>query len=73
MKPLSMFGLFSVIAMLICYALERRSHWFTLAFAATCALASAYGFLQGAWPIGLVELAWVAVVLNRWWKDMHAA
>jgi hypothetical protein len=73
MKPLSMFGLFSVIAMLICYALERRSHWFTLAFAATCAMASAYGFLQGAWPIGLVELAWVAVVLNRWWKDMHAA
>jgi hypothetical protein len=73
MKPLSMFGLFSVIAMLICYALERRSHWFTLAFAATCAMASAYGFLQGAWPIGLVELAWVGVVLHRWWKDMHAA
>jgi hypothetical protein len=41
--------------MLICYALEDRSPWFTLAFAFACALGSAYGFLQGAWPFGLVE------------------
>jgi hypothetical protein len=62
-----MFGLFSVIAMLTFYALEKRSHWFILAFAVTCAMASVYGFLQGAWPFGLVELAWVFVVLRRWW------
>jgi hypothetical protein len=30
--------------MLICYALEDRSHWFVLAFAGACVLGSAYGF-----------------------------
>jgi hypothetical protein len=38
-----------------------------LAFALGCVMGSAYGFLQGAWPFGLVELAWTAVALHRWW------
>ena len=48
MDALQLFGLFAVSAMLVCYALEDRSHWFILGFAAACALGSAYGFLQGA-------------------------
>jgi hypothetical protein len=63
---LTAFGLFAVIAMLICYALEGRSHWWTLAFAASCTLGSGYGFLQGAWPFGVVEGIWTAVAVNRW-------
>jgi hypothetical protein len=46
--------------------LEDRSHWFVLLFAASCALGSAYGFLQGAWPFGLVEAIWAVVALRRW-------
>ncbi len=26
-----------------------------------------YGFLQGAWPFGLVELVWSGVAFHRWW------
>jgi hypothetical protein len=52
---LTLFGLFAVIAMLVFYALEDRSPWFILAFAGACALASVYGFLQGAWPFGIIE------------------
>jgi hypothetical protein len=63
---LALFGLFAVTMMLVCYALEDRSHWFVLAFAAACVLASAYGFLQGAWPFGLIEAVWAAVALRRW-------
>jgi hypothetical protein len=65
---LAAFGLFSVTAMLLCYALEDRSHWYVLAFAAACTLGSAYGFLQGAWPFGLVEAVWTLVALRRWLK-----
>jgi hypothetical protein len=64
--PLTLFGLFAVTSMLICYALEARSSWFTLAFALSCWLGSAYGFLQGAWPFGLVEAIWGFVALRRW-------
>jgi hypothetical protein len=64
--PLTGFGLFAVTAMLVAYALEHRSHWFVLAFAASCALGSIYGFLQGAWPFGVVEAVWAAVALTRW-------
>jgi len=68
MDALTVFGLLSVTAMMVCYALESRSPWFILAFAASCVLASVYGFLQGAWPFGLVELIWSAVALRRWWR-----
>jgi hypothetical protein len=65
---LSLFGLFAVSAMLVTYALEERSRWFTLAFAAACVTGSVYGFLQGAWPFGLVEAIWALVALNKWRK-----
>ena len=67
MDRLTLFGLVSVSAMLLFYALEARSHWFVLAFAVSCAFASWYGFLQGAWPFGLVESVWAVVALRRWW------
>lgn len=66
MDNLTLFGLFAVSAMLVCYALEKRSHWYILGFAAACALGSVYGFLQGAWPFGLVEAIWALVALRRW-------
>lgn len=72
MSQLSLFGLFAVTAMLICYALEKRSAWFILAFAGSCVLASAYGFLQGAWPFGIVEGIWTIVALRRWWTTTRA-
>ena len=68
MTSLSIFGLFAVTAMLVCYACEHRSPWFVLAFAVSCALGAAYGFLQGAWPFGLVEAVWAGVALRRWWN-----
>lgn len=67
MRPLTLFGLFAVSSMLITYALEKRSSWFIFLFGVSCALGSAYGFLQGAWPFGLVEAVWCVVALRRWW------
>jgi hypothetical protein len=71
MDRLTAFGLFAVTAMLVFYALERRSHWFVLAFSGSCILASAYGFLQGAWPFGLVEGVWSGIALRRWWVEQR--
>ena len=68
MNGLQLFGLGAVSLMLVCYALEARSHWFVLGFAGACALGSLYGFLQGAWPFGLVEAVWAVVALARWLK-----
>ena len=68
MTSLSIFGLFAVTLMLVCYALEKKSSWFILAFAGSCLLGSAYGFLQGAWPFGLVEAVWAVVAARRWWS-----
>jgi hypothetical protein len=73
MDTLNLFGLAAVTAMLVFYAAEDRSAWFTLAFAGACALGSLYGFLQGAWPFGLVEAIWAVVALNRWRVRMRNA
>lgn len=72
MDPLTLFGLFAVTAMLVFYALEHRSAWFILAFAGACALGSVYGFLQGAWPFGVVEAVWSLVAVRRWWREKAA-
>jgi hypothetical protein len=67
MNSLTAFGLFAVTAMVVCYAFEHRNSWFVLAFAVSCILGSIYGFLQGAWPFGLVELVWSGIAARRWW------
>ena len=66
MDWLTAFGLFSVSAALFFYAMEDRGPWYVFGFAVACALSSAYGFLQGAWPFGLVEIVWTLVALRRW-------
>jgi len=63
---LNAFGLAAVTATLVFYALEDRSPAYILAFAGGCAASSVYGFLQGAWPFVLVEIAWTLVAIGRW-------
>ncbi len=67
MDLLTIFGLLAVTAMLVFYALEHRSPWFILAFAVACLLGSAYGFLQGAWPFGVIEAIWSLIAIRRWY------
>jgi hypothetical protein len=67
MSLLTLFGLIAVSAMLIFYALESRGRVYILGFAVACLMGSAYGFLQGAWPFGVVEAIWSAVAVRRWW------
>ena len=68
MSALTAFGLFAVTAMLVCYAMGARSPWWTLGFAGACLLGSVYGFMQGAWPFGLVEGVWTLVAVRKWTK-----
>ena len=72
LDALALFGLFAVTLMLVTYALESRSNWYVLAFAGACLLGSVYGFLQGAWPFGLVEAVWSVVAARRWWSARGA-
>jgi len=63
---LTAFGLFAVSAMLLFYWLEDRSPWFVFAFGLSCWLGAIYGFLQGAWPFGIVETIWGVIALKKW-------
>ena len=72
MAPLTAFGLFAVSAMMVCYALEHKSRWYTLGFALSCGLGSIYGFLQGAWPFGVLEALWMAVALGKWLRTLRS-
>ena len=63
---LSLFGFLAVSLMLFTYAMEDRSSWYVLGFAISCVMGSIYGFLQGAWPFGVVEAIWSLVAVRRW-------
>jgi hypothetical protein len=66
MDALTIYGAVAVTTMMIAYALESRAAMFVLIFACACLASSAYGFLQGAWPFGVVEIVWSAVAFLRW-------
>jgi hypothetical protein len=68
---LTLYGACAVTFMMLMYALESRGPRFILAFAGGCVLSSAYGFLSGAWPFGVVELIWSGVAVNRF-RGEHA-
>jgi hypothetical protein len=65
MTGITVFGVAALTFMMVMYALEHRGRAFVLAFAFGCALSSAYGFLAGAWPFGVVEAIWSVVALRR--------
>ena len=62
---LTAFGAAAVTFMMLMYALESRHRGFVLAFACGCLLSSAYGFLAGTWPFGVVEAIWAAIAVRR--------
>ena len=66
MDALTISGVAALTFMMVMYALEQRGRGFVLAFALGCALSSAYGFLSGAWPFGVVEVVWCAIALRRY-------
>jgi hypothetical protein len=66
MNAVTLFGALAVSFMMLMYAVEQRHPLFVLAFAAGCLLSSAYGFLSGAWPFGVVELIWSVVAVRRY-------
>ncbi len=63
---LTAFGIAALSFMMLMYALERSGRRFILAFACGCGLSSAYGFLAGTWPFGVVEAIWAVIALRRY-------
>ncbi len=63
---LTLFGAAAVTFMMLMYALERRGRGFILAFGCGCLLSSAYGFLAGTWPFGVVEAIWAVIAFDRY-------
>jgi hypothetical protein len=64
---LTVYGAAALTFMMLMYALERRGRIFVAAFALGCALSSAYGFLAGTWPFGVVEAVWTLIAVRRYY------
>jgi len=65
---ITLYGVVALSFMMAMYALEHRHHRYVAAFALGCGLSSAYGFLSGAWPFGVVEGIWAVIALRRYWS-----
>ena len=72
MDGVTLFGVAALSVMLVFYMLESRAPAYVLAFAIACLGSAAYGFLQGAWPFGVIELIWSAVAVRRWRSRLNA-
>lgn len=65
----TVYGVCAVTFMMTMYALEQRGRLFVLLFGVGCLLSSAYGFLSGAWPFGVVEAIWSIIAFRRYSTD----
>ncbi len=65
MDPITAYGIAALTFMMVMYALESRGRAYVLGFAFGCLLSSAYGFMSGAWPFGVVEAIWSVIALRR--------
>ena len=69
----TLYGVTALTFMMLMYALEKRGPGFVAAFAVGCLASSAYGFLAGAWPFGVVEAVWAVIALRRFLTTRSAA
>lgn len=65
-SPVNLFGAAVLTIMMVFYGLESRGRRFTLYFGLTCIGSSAYGFLSGAWPFGIIEAVWSVVSFRKY-------
>lgn len=68
MSFLTLYGASILTLMMVFYALEQKSSWFTLAFGISCIGSAIYGFLAGTWPFGIVESIWSLVAFRKWYS-----
>ena len=61
-----LFGFLAMFATITCAVTPHASRNKLLVFAICLACCSVYGFLQGAWPLGIVEMLWAGSSLHRW-------
>jgi hypothetical protein len=66
MDVLMVFGFFSMFLALVFLLHQHRSRSAMLGLSACLFATSIYGFLQGAWPLGVTQLAWAGLTLYRW-------
>ena len=67
-SPLNLFGAAVLLIMMVFYIMEYRNPVYTLLFGVMCIGSSAYGFLAGTWPFGVIEALWAVVALRKYMK-----
>lgn len=60
MDGLMVFGFLSAFVALVAWLHREESRELAVIFAASLAALAVYGFLCGAWPLGIVVAAWAA-------------
>jgi len=65
-QTLMFFGFITSVLTLLFFLHQRRYRRAVLALAICLAALSVYAFLQGAWPVGIVEVVWSAATFARW-------
>jgi hypothetical protein len=72
MNPVTWFGVAILAALMLFYTFDNRSPFFTLAFATTCWIGSAYGYRHGSWPAVIVGAIWGCLALRKCWWDISS-
>jgi hypothetical protein len=65
MDPLNWLGLAALACMVLFHTLENRSPLFSVAFALSCWMAAAYGYMHGSWPIVAAGVIWGVLALLK--------
>ena len=65
LDTMMLFGCVSAVATGISYIFRSRSQAAMLTFAASLLATGVYGFIEGAWPLGVLQTAWAIETARR--------
>jgi len=68
MDVLMVFGFLSMFMALVFFIHHRQSRGAMMGLVVCLLATSAYGFLQGAWPVGIMQLVWAIAMLRGWYR-----
>lgn len=63
---INIMGAIAVTVMMLAYIGEEKGSGYTFLFGLSCLGASAYGWVSGTWPFGIIEAVWAVFAFRKW-------
>jgi hypothetical protein len=71
MDVLAVAGFILAVVQIACYAQQHHSTALLFGLGLSAAAMAVYAVLQGAWPLGMIQMVWAVAAFRRWSRQIR--